>query len=391
MQEGREISWRKRLLFVAAMTATAALALLGIGEKMMRARRPLDIRELTSPVQQPNPKQHWAHVHPYAAFVPRPGNDASAHKSVNNFGFVSTPAMQTVAKPAGRLRIAFFGGSSTAGTGTLLEDQDTWPFQTWRRLKEAYPGLDLEMINAAADGYTSFESYGRLWSQIRFFSPDIVVVYHGWNEMYYFDDASPERLVRRLYTGERDWGFPAVVGQPALAAAFLDRWLGWSQLYCATRVAHARRGRLPIGGGESGGPRKTDAELAADFDLRGVDVFRQNLLLMKGVCDLLGAEFYVMKQATLIAPDLPQAVRDERCFTWYHAFNYAAHLRAWAAIYEMIDRTFPAARVIDATPLSGRPDLLFDHIHPTPDGCRALAGLTADALRRHSAKLPRRP
>jgi phospholipase/lecithinase/hemolysin len=43
--------------------------------------------------------------------------------------------------------------------------------------------------------------------------------------------------------------------------------------------------------------------------------------------------------------------------------------------------------VIDATPLNGRPDLLFDHTHPTLEGCRALADLVSAALLRNSAKL----
>jgi hypothetical protein len=65
-------------------------------------------------------------------------------------------------------------------------------------LQEGFREKHIEFINGALGGYTSFESYGRLWSRIRFFSPDIIVVYHGWNEIYYFnrvDDMTSWRML----------------------------------------------------------------------------------------------------------------------------------------------------------------------------------------------------
>ena len=50
----------------------------------------------------------------------------------------------------------------------------------------------------------------------------------------------------------------------------------------------------------------------------------------------------------------------------------------------MIDETFRASNVIDATSLSGKPDLLFDHAHLTPAGSGALAALVAEQLARTS-------
>ena len=302
---------------------------------------------------------------------------------LNQFGFVSTPKMDSVAKPPGRIRIAFLGESSTAGMGVILRDVDTWPYQTWVLLRKKFPHADIEMINAAAGGYTSFESYGRLWSQVRFFAPDIVIACHGWNEMYYFDDAGPEKMLTRRWKGDGDWSFPPVSLPPRIRPFFLDRYLAWSRLYSALRAVRAAR-QSPAPVGEAAPTRKKDAELAKTFDPRGVEVFKQNLLLMKAACDLMHAEFYIVKQPTLITPDLPPALREERCFTWYHAFDYETHLRAWQAIYQMIDETFRASNVIDATSLSGKPDLLFDHAHLTPAGSGALAALVAEQLARTS-------
>lgn len=379
----------RRLTFVAAAVAlTLAVIALG-GELIARTQPPVDLAALTHAGSSVHPMRTWAYVHPYAAYVNRPGVDLKFKKSVNRYGFVSTPQIDSVAKPPGRLRVAFLGGSSTAGTGTVLGDLDTWPYQTFMRLKERFPDHDIEMLNAAAGGYTSFDSYGRLWSQVRFFEPDIIVVYHGWNEMYYFDDADPEKVMNRRFKGDGDWGFPPVHVPPALTASAWDKPLGRSALYALLR-SRAAHTPAALEAGEVGGERKPDAELADTFDARGVAIFKQNLLLMRGVAELVGAELFVTKQATLIVPDLPPQIRRERVFTWRHAFNYDTHLRAWQAIYEMIDATFPPERVIDATSLSGNTELLFDHIHPTPAGTRALADVVANALAQHSRKF-RRP
>lgn len=386
MDKNGSIAPTKRLLYSLIILFVGLLAILVIGELMMRSRGKLDLKALTSRTFTHNPMREWAFINPYAAYSPRPGQDTNFGKSVNNFGFISTPAIKTVPKPAGRIRIAFLGGSSTAGTGTLLKDEDTWPYQTWLALQKALPQADIEMINAAANGYTSFESYGRLWSQVRFFAPDIVLVYHGWNEMYYFDDTDPNKILTRTWKPDRDWGFPPIEIPRRLAPIWLDRFFQWSELYSAIRIAGAS-GSKEAPAGELGGEKKSDSQLADSFDPAGVDIFRQNLLLMKTACEVIGAEFYVVKQATLITEDLPPAMRDERCFTWYHTFNYQAHLQAFSAINQMISTSFPPNRVIDATVMSGNPDLLFDHVHLTPEGSRNLAKIVLEALVVHSDKL----
>lgn len=386
MSEIRSSGKRKRSFFIVTAVLTGILGAFVLGEIALHFTRPIDLKPLTTPTLSANPMSGWAFVNPYCAYSPRPGYDKKLDKSVNRFGFISTPEIESVEKTPGKFRIAFLGGSSTAGTGTILSDKDTWPYRTWLALKKTFPGADIEFINAGVNGFTSFESLGRLWSYVRFFSPDIVVDYDGWNEMYYFDDASPERLLHREWKGDRDWKFDAVVVPARMKPAFPDRFLFWSQIYTTLRAAFG----LPPPKralGELGPQKRPDGRLSDSFDPRGIEVFRENLLMMKRICDIFGSEFFAVKQATLITPDLPKPLREERCFTWYHEFNYDAHVRAFAAIYRMIDENFPSDRVIDATRLSGNPDLLFDHTHQTPEGCDALGRIVAQALAQRSRAL----
>lgn len=381
----KEITKRKRFGFTLITLGLAILISLLVGEIVIRSKSPVNIFDFTKPSVANRPELEWAFIHPFHAYIPKPGKFMKKGKTVNQYGFISTPKMTSIAKPDGRIRIVFLGGSSTAGTGRNLVDEQTWPYKVWLNLKESYPDLDIEMINAAVSGYSTFESFGRLWSQVRFFEPDIVMVYHGWNDMYYFDDASAEKIIHWRFKGGENWGEETVEVPPKLKHRPLDQWLGWSHIYGTYRLAKAGP-EMTQGQGEFGGRVKLDKELATTFDPKGVDVFISNLKLIENLSIEIGAEFYVIKQATLMTSDLPKELRG-KCYTWYHTFNYQAHLDAFSAIYSAIDKNFQKNRVINAAGLSGNPKFFIDHIHPSPAGCDALAQLISTILIERSEKL----
>jgi hypothetical protein len=160
------------------------MTLLVTSELYVRINHPYaDLWVVTGRKNGPNPMASWAFIDAFSAYRARP---REGRPSVNRYGFIATPELR-VSKPPNTIRIAFLGESSTAGTGrSNFADENTWPWQVADMLQKGFPEKHIEFINAALGGYTSFESYGRLWSRIRFFSPDIIVVYHDWNEMYYF-------------------------------------------------------------------------------------------------------------------------------------------------------------------------------------------------------------
>ena len=54
----------------------------------------------------------------------------------------------------------------------------------------------LDFVNASLPGSSSFESLGRLSHRLRFYRPDVIVVYHGWNDLYYFRAEQVEEIER---------------------------------------------------------------------------------------------------------------------------------------------------------------------------------------------------
>ncbi len=84
---------------------------------------PVDLHDLSGIAADDSPMADWADVDAFCAYRAKSGHYA-AGKTVSSQGFISTPELG--AKDEGSLRIAFLGGSSTAGTSPILEDEQTW-------------------------------------------------------------------------------------------------------------------------------------------------------------------------------------------------------------------------------------------------------------------------
>lgn len=335
---------------------------------------PVDLQELSGKRAGTHPMADWAHVDAFCAYRGIPGTylHAGEAKTVNSDGFISTPEV-AYEKDPDTIRVVFLGGSSTAGTVPILPDKKTWPALATRQLDEALPGRKVDFINGALAGYTTFESYARLWARLRFYRPDVVVVYHAWNDLGYFAD--PTRVRRRHVAGDGSWSFERPYLRQRIEPHWIDPLIEWSHLLCRLR---RRWFSTPLTG--EVGPGR-GGELAGDFDPRGLEIFRDNLRLMLKAEEVIGCEIYVAKQATLIVRDLPEDLRS-KCMVHYHGFDFDAHVRAFDAIYRVIDEEVRQERIIDLTPLSGRSANLVDHVHLSEEGCRRVAGIVAETLRK---------
>ncbi len=371
------LSLRKKRLFRLIFILTIILPFILLEVFVRVSRAPVDLMTLTGRKAGPNViMQRTAQIDAFSAYKGRPGQHSET-RSINQFGFISTPEM-SMEKPPNTIRIVFLGGSSTAGIGSDLDDEQTWPWQTVKQLQSRFPDKRIELINGAMGGYSSFESYGRLWSRIRFFSPDIIVVYHGWNEMYYFDDV--DNIIQWRTLADGDWTFertdnPIVVYEPLA----IDHLIWPSQTLSQIRLNLSEQ----IGGhGEIGQPKP----LQSGFDPRGLEIWRTNLQLLRETADLMDAELFVAKQATLIVPDLAEADREPIGYS-FHGFDHDTHVDMYQGIYQVIDEEFPSEQIIDVTPLSGRTDLFFDHVHPTLSGAEAITQIMVDVLSDYLARV----
>ncbi|MCP4314253.1 MAG: hypothetical protein GY790_23615, partial [Bacteroidetes bacterium] len=150
--------------------------------------------------------------HPFSAFSWIP-NARFSRQTVNQDGFVSTRDIPFEKAPD-EIRIVTLGGSSTVGNGNL--DENTYPRKLESFLQGRFPDKKITVINGAAGGYSTIESLGYLQTRLTYYKPDIILIMHAWNDMYYF-----ARTPRRISEWRKDFNL-AAMWNPAAAVEMED-------------------------------------------------------------------------------------------------------------------------------------------------------------------------
>jgi lysophospholipase L1-like esterase len=100
-------------------------------------------------------------------------------RTTNSHGFRGPEI--PVAKPDGTVRVLCLGGSTTYSDA--VSDDETYPFLLERVLREARPGVSIDVINGGVPSYTSAESLANLAFRGLEFEPDVLVIYHAANDV----------------------------------------------------------------------------------------------------------------------------------------------------------------------------------------------------------------
>lgn len=118
--------------------------------------------------------------HPYIGWELTPSRISRDGEMSNPQGFRGPE--RPIAKKRGVYRVACLGGSTTF-TQKVKEDE-TYPVQLEAALRRAWPGLEVEVLNAGVKGYTTAESLMNLVHKVLDHQPDAIVVYHAINDLY---------------------------------------------------------------------------------------------------------------------------------------------------------------------------------------------------------------
>lgn len=327
-----------------------------------------NLMELTGRKQAVNTMLNWAKNEPYFAYSPRLDIDSLDGKYINNYGFISTPDIE-LEKDSNTVRIAFLGESSTAGTGKNLIDKETWPWKVIELLKNK--GYKVDFINAACGGYTTFDSYGILWSKVRFFNPDIVIVNHGWNDFGYFHQKEVDLINFRKNEKKNFEGVEFKGYFESYQPLFIDPLIQWSQTLTRLRlIAFNKPGKGEI-------IFEEEYDLIKANEIGGSKVFYENMLLINEFCKTYEISTFFCKQPTLITnEDVDFSENQEQ----YRIEFIQQRKKDFDLIYEKIDTVANKNKVIDLRKLSGIEANFWDHIHPSPKGTDEIARIVADSL-----------
>ncbi len=140
------------------------------------------------------PEDHVFRGHPFTNYrlneAYRRSDGSSRHNSLGLRG-PEVPAE----KPEGAYRIVCLGGSTTYCTA-VERDELAYPAQLERILREVHGDTRVEVLNAGVGGWSSWECLIDLELRILDLDPDLLVVYHGINDVY------PRFVPPELYRGD---------------------------------------------------------------------------------------------------------------------------------------------------------------------------------------------
>jgi lysophospholipase L1-like esterase len=119
------------------------------------------------------------YAHPYSAYAMKPGYTRADVEQINSLGFRGEEI--SLNKPEDVYRILAVGGSTTFAV--YLPWNQSYPYLLQEELRRRFDTDKIEVVNAGLTGSTSAESFHRLPTQLLPVDPDMVVIYHGFNDL----------------------------------------------------------------------------------------------------------------------------------------------------------------------------------------------------------------
>lgn len=130
--------------------------------------------------------------------IPPPGR-VTKNFSINQLGFRG-PLVE-MPKPAGRLRLAFLGASTTFCAEASSEEK-TWPARVAAAVALQFQVGGVDYINAGVGGYPLEKIKINLELRVAQFEPDVIFIYEATNDLT--KDTRELALAQHVYTGHAD-------------------------------------------------------------------------------------------------------------------------------------------------------------------------------------------
>jgi len=128
--------------------------------------------------------------HPFTGFTftpnykfqaSHPNQKAKPIISVDQYGFLSNDPGYELKKSAAEIRVATIGASTTANINLPFEEN--WPGRLGILMQQVYPQKKITILNAGIPGFDTAQSIGNLALRVMPFQPDIVIIYHAYNDL----------------------------------------------------------------------------------------------------------------------------------------------------------------------------------------------------------------
>jgi len=321
--------------------------------------------------------------HPYLQNTPGADNPGLG---VNRWGLRGREIEQR--KPEGTYRIFALGGSTVFSSPLPLEQ--TWPEVLGDRLRARYPDARIEVLNAAAEWHTTQHSLIKLLTWVREFDPDLVIVYHGINDLC--RSFVPDLFGAGAYRSDYGhyYGAVARLARPReLTWPLVRIRLGyWFSDFLCHRVRIAGPEGEGLNGLETAFFPKADPVAVEDWP--SLPAFERNLREIVDLARRDGYDLVLASQPFLYRADLTEREQEVLWTPISHQWDgkcasLASMIDGMARFNETTRRVAREAGVgfVDlAARVPKSTEYLYDDVHYTAKGC----ALIAEAFDEHVAK-----
>lgn len=299
-------------------------------------------------------------------------------------------------KPAGTYRIFLMGASTAYGMGGLwphlqtkyevLKNSETIDAYLQQQLREALPGRNIEVINAAITSTWTHHSLIYLNQTILRYHPDMILFLDGYND-FYFTDERHDQFADYSYNLQSR----VIMGDPTLGSlAYANVWWLFRRSALAHVVGRALRVvKLVIK------PKPPRPTIDVERSLAGLQkVFPENALKMhRRIALILKDEkvapvFMLQPMLALMRGQKPMPEIEQKLFDFNiesYSLNYEPFIlraRDYVVSQETAMTRELGASFIDLTGIyAGVPEQIFtDYAHLTPLGNELLARYVVERI-----------
>ncbi len=282
--------------------------------------------------------------------------------TTNNLGFINGPAGNrdiSIPKPDGLLRINCIGASTTGNYIEFNGQVFSYPMELESILKSTIAG-PVEVNNCGVGGYNSADIMVRFALQVIDMQPDVVVIYHAYNDIraYLTPGFETDYSHVRRNLGESYWKFSLASKIPYIPIKFLNflvnQWLPGNVRY--SLLDQVTKGVL-------------DPSIDPSI---GLAVYQRNLQHIIDLCCRNGIQVILSTYCHF----LHDAIKDEPLHMLYARIVKEEN----EIMRHLADKN--KLKLVDNAVLVPHDERYFvDSVHFTPAGMRLIASNIADIIR----------
>ena len=295
-EDSNELSIYKRVLFYILGSVIVVVVFFSVIEFATRTVSWISGKGFTLQLHELDPLDNritnlytW---HPFTGFIMSPGiSFVGGHpnvkkkptNNVNTHGFLAKDNDLTFKKPADEIRVAVIGASTSANIH--LSYDENWPGRLENLLQQQYTDKKIRIINAGVPGFTTAQSIGNLSLRVMPFKPDVVIIYHAYNDFKAIRLGEFKPDYSHIHTSP--YGYKKL-------PPFYIRWLNNSMMYVRARNSYREYQKL-----KKSTPTNNQKQQLQEIPKVAQDVFAQHIRAMVDVARGGNAKVILSSFATL--------------------------------------------------------------------------------------------